>query len=112
MLARKDWATAKSLEMHKLAVALHFAFTILCAKHHTLGTTPAVALALKKNVSLEQVVEMTEGLLAQETGEHMNRPQHQSIGITSDWPSTAAVQEASCDEMASACGSNCPTVHA
>jgi len=47
--------------MHKLAVALHFGVYNFVRKHHTLGTTPAVAAALEeKPWSLERVVEMTE----------------------------------------------------
>jgi hypothetical protein len=46
--------------MHKLAVALHFGVCNFVRKHHTLGTTPAVAAGLEeKPWSLEQVVEMT-----------------------------------------------------
>jgi len=52
---------SKSLEMHKLAVALHFGVYNFVRQHHTLGTTPAVAAALEeKPWSLEQVIEMTE----------------------------------------------------
>ena len=51
---------SKSLEMHSLAVALHFGVYNFMRKHHTLGTTPAVAAGLEeKPWSLEQVVEMT-----------------------------------------------------
>jgi hypothetical protein len=49
------------LEMHKLAVALHFGVYNFVRQHHTLGTTPAVAAGLEeKPWSLEKVVEMTE----------------------------------------------------
>lgn len=51
---------SKDLEMHKLAVALHFGIYNLVRKHKTLGTTPAVAAGVEeKRWSLEQVVEMT-----------------------------------------------------
>src|SRR5262249_4034010 len=58
---RKGLGYSKNLEMHKLAVALHFGIYNLVRKHHTLGTTPEVAAGLEeKPWSLEQVVEMTE----------------------------------------------------
>ncbi|PYJ69354.1 MAG: hypothetical protein DME75_11240 [Verrucomicrobia bacterium] len=58
---RKTLGYSKSLEMHKLAVALHFGVYNFVRKHHTLGTTPAVAAGLEeKPRSLEKVVEMTE----------------------------------------------------
>jgi IS1 family transposase len=57
---RKGLGYSKSLEMHKLAVALHFGVYNFVRKHHTLGTTPAVAAGLEENPwSLEQVVDMT-----------------------------------------------------
>jgi IS1 family transposase len=57
---RKGLGYSKSLEMHKLAVALHFGVYNFVRKHHTLGTTPAVAAGLEeKPWSLEQVIEMT-----------------------------------------------------
>jgi hypothetical protein len=47
--------------LHKLAVALHFGVYNFVRKHHSLGTTPAVAAGLEeKPWSLEKVVEMTE----------------------------------------------------
>jgi hypothetical protein len=56
----KGLAYSKSLEMHKLAVALHFGVYNFVRKHHTLGTTPAVAAGLEeKPWSLEWVIEMT-----------------------------------------------------
>jgi hypothetical protein len=58
---RKGLGYSKSLEMHKLGVALHFGVYNFVRKHHTLGTTPAVAGGLEeKPWSLERVVEMTE----------------------------------------------------
>ena len=46
--------------MHKLAVTLHFGVYNFARKHHSLGTTPAVAAGLEeKPWSLERVVEMT-----------------------------------------------------
>ena len=58
---RKGLGYSKSLEMHKLAVALHFGVHNFVRKHHTPGTTPAVAAGLEeKPWSLERVVEMTE----------------------------------------------------
>jgi len=57
----KGLGYSKSLEMHKLGVALHFGVYNFVRKHHTLGTTPAVAAGLEEKVwSLERVVEMTE----------------------------------------------------
>jgi len=57
---RKGLGYSKSLEMHRLAVAIHFGVYNFVRKHHTLGTTPAVASGLEeKPWSLEQVVEMT-----------------------------------------------------
>ncbi|PYL75864.1 MAG: hypothetical protein DMF26_07350 [Verrucomicrobia bacterium] len=59
---RKGLGYSKSLEMHKLAVALQFGVYNFVRKHHSLGTTPAVAAGLEeKPWSLEHVVEMTEG---------------------------------------------------
>jgi IS1 family transposase len=58
---RKGLGYSKSVEMHKLAVALQFGVYNFVRKHHTLGTTPAVAAGLEeKPWSLERVVEMTE----------------------------------------------------
>lgn len=58
---RKGLGYSKSLEMHKLAVALQFGVYNFVRQHHTLGTTPAVAAGLEeKPWSLERVVEMTE----------------------------------------------------
>ena len=57
---RKGLGYSKSLDMHKLAVTLHFGVYNFVRKHHTLGTTPAVAAGLEeKPWSLERVVEMT-----------------------------------------------------
>lgn len=57
---RKGLGYSKSLEMHKLDVALHLGVYNFVRKHHTLGTTPAVAAGLEeKPWSLERVVEMT-----------------------------------------------------
>ena len=50
----------KSLEVRKLAVALHFRVYNFVLQHHTLGTTPTVAAVLEKPRSLEKLVEMTE----------------------------------------------------
>src|SRR5436190_20171817 len=68
---RKGLGYSKSLEMHKLAVAIHFGVYNFVRKHHTLGTTPAVAAGLEeKSWDLEDVVEMTEAywLTKQENG--------------------------------------------
>jgi len=47
--------------MHKHAVAIHFGVYNFVRKHHSLGTTPAVAAGLEeKPWTLEKVVEMTE----------------------------------------------------
>jgi len=60
-LNAKGLAIAKAWKMHKLAVALHFGVYNFVRKHHTLGTTPAVAAGLEeKPWSLERVVEMTQ----------------------------------------------------
>ena len=57
---RKGLGYSKSVEMHKHAVAIHFGVYNFVRKHHTLGTTPAVAAGLEeKPWSLEQVVQMT-----------------------------------------------------
>ena len=59
---RKGLGYSKSPEMHNLAVALHFGVYNFVRKHHTLGTTPAVAAGLEEKAwSLERVVDMTEG---------------------------------------------------
>jgi hypothetical protein len=53
--------TRKSLEMHKLAVAMFLGVYNFVRVHKTLGSTPAVAAGLEeKPWILEQVVEMTE----------------------------------------------------
>ena len=58
---RKGLGYSKDLEMHKLAVTLHFGVYNFVRQHHSLGTTPAVAASLEeKPWSLERVVEMTE----------------------------------------------------
>src|SRR5205814_4046780 len=58
---RKGLGYSKSLEMHKLALALHFGIYNFVRKHHTLGTTPAVAAGLEeKPWSLERVIEVTQ----------------------------------------------------
>src|SRR5438552_8884723 len=66
---RKGLGYSKSLEMHKLAVALQFGVYNFVRKHHTLGTTPAVAAGLEeKPWSLEQVVEMTQAYFQRKEG--------------------------------------------
>jgi hypothetical protein len=51
---------------HKLAVAQHFGVYNFVRKHHTLGTTPAVAAGLEeKPWGLEPVVEMTSDYMLQ-----------------------------------------------
>src|SRR5207237_10935852 len=58
---RKGLGYSKSLDMHKLAVALHFGVYNFVRKEPSLGTTPAVAAELEEKARrLEQVVEMTE----------------------------------------------------
>jgi hypothetical protein len=50
------------LDTHKLAVSFHFGVYNYVRRHHTLGTTPAVAAGLEEKAwSLEHVVEMTVG---------------------------------------------------
>jgi hypothetical protein len=44
---RKGLGYSKSLEMHKLAVALHFGVYNFVRQHLTLGTAPAVAAGLE-----------------------------------------------------------------
>lgn len=57
---RKGLGYSKDLEMHKLAVALHFGIYNFVRIHKTLGTTPAVAAGVElERWDLEQVVEMT-----------------------------------------------------
>ena len=57
---RKGLGYSKDLEMHKLAVALHFGIYNFVRIHKTLETTPAVAAGVEyERWSLEQVVEMT-----------------------------------------------------
>jgi IS1 family transposase len=57
---RKGLGYSKDLEMHKLAVSLHFGVYNFVRKHTTLGTTPAVAAGIElERWSLERVVEMT-----------------------------------------------------
>jgi hypothetical protein len=58
---RKGLGYSKDLETHKHAVALHFGVYNFVRKHHSLGTTPAVAAGLEEKAwSLENVVDMTE----------------------------------------------------
>jgi IS1 transposase len=45
---RKGLGYSKSLEMHKLAVTLHFGVYNFVRQHHSLGTTPAVAAGLEE----------------------------------------------------------------
>jgi hypothetical protein len=57
---RKGLGYSKDLETHKLEVALHFGVYNFVRRHHSIGTTPAVAAGLEENPwSLEQIVEMT-----------------------------------------------------
>ena len=57
---RQGLGYSKDLEMHKLAVSLHFGIYNLVRKHKTLGTTPAVAAGVEQEPwGLEDVVEMT-----------------------------------------------------
>ena len=61
---RKGLGYSKDLDMHKLAVALHFGVYNFVRKHSTLGTTPAVAAGIElERWSLERVVEMTDEYL-------------------------------------------------
>jgi IS1 family transposase len=58
---RKGLGYSKDLETHKKAVALLFGVYNFVRKHHTLGTTPAVAAGIETSRwSLERVVDMTE----------------------------------------------------
>src|SRR5438445_383261 len=57
---RKGLGYSKDLETHKRAVALFLGVYNFVRKHHSLGTTPAVAAGLEeKPWSLEHVVDMT-----------------------------------------------------
>jgi IS1 family transposase len=57
---RQGLGYSKDLEMHKLAVALHFGVYNFVRVHKTLETTPAVAAGVELGRwSLERVVEMT-----------------------------------------------------
>jgi IS1 family transposase len=63
---RKGLGYSKDLEMHKAAVALHFGLYNFVRKHHTLGTTPAVAAGVElERWDLERVVEMTAEFVRQ-----------------------------------------------
>lgn len=57
---RKGLGYSKDLETHKHAVALHFGVYNFVRKHHSLGTTPAVAAGIEeKPWGLERVVDIT-----------------------------------------------------
>lgn len=57
---RKGLGYSEDLETHKLAVALHFGVYNFVRRHHTLGTTPAVAAGVEETAwDLERVIEMT-----------------------------------------------------
>ena len=61
---RQGLGYSKDLEMHKLAVSLHFGIYNLVRKHHTLGTTPAVAAGVEQEAwGLEDVIESDGSLL-------------------------------------------------
>jgi hypothetical protein len=58
---RKGLGYSKSLEMHKLAVAMFLGVYNFLRVHKSLGSTPALAAGLEeKPWILEQVVEMTQ----------------------------------------------------
>lgn len=58
-------SASKDLETHKHAVALHFGVYNFVRKHHTLGTTPAVAAGIEEKAwGLERVVDMTADYMA------------------------------------------------
>jgi IS1 transposase len=66
---RKTLGYSKSLEMHKLAVALHFGVYNFVRQHHTLGTTLAVAAGLEEKAwNLEQAVEITADYMRRKRG--------------------------------------------
>jgi hypothetical protein len=66
---RKGLGYSKSLDMHKLPVAIHFGVYNFVRKHHTLGTTPAVAAGLEETAwTLERVVEMTKAFMRRKAG--------------------------------------------
>ena len=61
---RRGLGSSKDVEMHKVAVALHFGVYNFVRKHKTLGTTLAVAACVElKAWDLERVVEMTEAFM-------------------------------------------------
>ena len=62
---RKGLGYSKDLQTHKHAVALHFGVYNFVRKHHSLGTTPAVAAGLEEKAwGLEHVVNMTMAYMA------------------------------------------------
>ena len=59
--ARRTNAHSKTLDNHRAAVALHFAFYHWCRRHKTLGGTPAMALGLTNHVwSVEELIERAQ----------------------------------------------------
>jgi IS1 family transposase len=70
---RKGLGYSKDLETHKHAVALHFGVYNFVRKHHSLGTTPAVAAGIEEKAwGLERVVDMTADYMRRkcEAAEH------------------------------------------
>ena len=59
--ARRTNAHSKTLENHRAATALHFAFYHWCRRHETLGSTPAMELGLTNHVwSVEELIERAQ----------------------------------------------------
>ena len=61
----------EEVESHKHAVALHFGVYNFVRKHHSLGTTPAVAAGLEEKAwGLEHVVDMTAAYMRRKEDTH------------------------------------------
>ena len=59
--ARRTNAHSKTLENHRAAIALHFAFYHWCRMHETLGGTPAMELGLTSHVwSVGELIERAQ----------------------------------------------------
>lgn len=72
---RKGLGYSKDLEMHKHAIALLLGVYNFVRKHHTIGTTPAVAAGLEeKPGSLERVVEMTSDYMRRQEDAYLKLP--------------------------------------
>ena len=71
---RKGLGYSKDLETHKHAVALHFGVYNFVRRHHTLGTTPAVAAGIEEKAwGLERVVDITAAYMARKKAEQTEK---------------------------------------